>query len=209
MPKPPRDESKFTDEHKSMRATLAKRLKECREVKGVTLEQAAEDLGISRQALTAYEVLSEHHTSFKKGFGMNITFLWNIANYYDVSTDFLLGRHNVKRGNADVVAVEKRLGLTEMMQGCLAFYMQLETDTGDAFRYILESETFHELVHAITGAANRKRVYPLMEDDAIIDKHGEPVYSIFGLRAYDVGLIDQLKVQELARELLNEYLEEI
>lgn len=74
-------------ERGNMMDSFGNRLKEMRKNKGATLEKMAEDLKTTQATLSRYENnLSEP----------NITFLKEIANYLNTSTDYLLGLDNKK-----------------------------------------------------------------------------------------------------------------
>ena len=63
--------------------TFADRLKEIRKAKGVTQKAMAEHLGMTEQAYQKYEYAMRepnHETTIK------------LADFFDVSTDYLLGR---------------------------------------------------------------------------------------------------------------------
>jgi len=67
---------------------FADRLKEIRNAKGVTQKAMAEYLGITEQAYQKYEYAMRepnHETTIK------------LADYFDVSTDYLLGRSDNPR----------------------------------------------------------------------------------------------------------------
>jgi len=117
MPKPPRRDNKYNEGQITMKNTFAKRLKERRESKGLSHEKLAEelklnyDLDISKQALINYEVREEYHTKFEAGFGMNITYLWTLAQYFDVSVAYLLGETDETRTDIDMRIASKKFGL--------------------------------------------------------------------------------------------------
>ncbi len=68
-----------------------------RKEKGITQKQAATDLGVSQAMLSHYE----------KGIReCGLDFLVRIADYYDVSTDYLLGRSISRKGDSAAEAQE-------------------------------------------------------------------------------------------------------
>jgi transcriptional regulator with XRE-family HTH domain len=68
-----------------------------RKEKGITQKQAAADLGVSQAMLSHYE----------KGIReCGLDFLVRIADYYDVSTDYLLGRSISRKGESAVESKE-------------------------------------------------------------------------------------------------------
>ena len=74
-----------TEENINMyvKLTVPERLKDLRVERGLTLEQLAEATGISKSALGSYET-----DDYKDISPFSIT---TLANYYGVSTDYLLG----------------------------------------------------------------------------------------------------------------------
>lgn len=70
-----------------MNMSLGKRMREARIDKGLTQEEAAKHLGITFQALSNYERdIRDPDTDLLK----------SIADLYEVTTDYLLGRTNIK-----------------------------------------------------------------------------------------------------------------
>ena len=62
-------------------------MKELRKNKGMTIAKAAETFGVAARTYTSYE-LEEREP--------NLTMLCKIADFYDVTTDYLLGRKNME-----------------------------------------------------------------------------------------------------------------
>lgn len=110
-----------------MKSLTAKRLKELREEKGLTFEKLAYSLTekygdsdqgegkyiISVGALKNYEVSDIYNSKFKTGYGMNIQYLSIFADFYDVSTDYLLGRTDSKLPDIDDRAIQVKTGLSD------------------------------------------------------------------------------------------------
>lgn len=80
---------------------FADRLKELRIEKGKNLTEMADFLEISIQSYSAYEGTREPKYEY----------LTKLANYFDVSTDYLLGTSDARK--ADNESAMKQLGLTE------------------------------------------------------------------------------------------------
>lgn len=101
---------------KSSSLLMAKRLKELREEKKlshVSLSKALKeryDIDISRDSLMCYEVSDPHHTKAYKNEGMRVEYLRCLADFYGVSSDYLLGFTNDR--NKEPSAVDE-LGLSE------------------------------------------------------------------------------------------------
>lgn len=119
-----------------MKSLTAKRLKELREEKGLTFEKLANcltkkygdsDQGegkyiISVGALKNYEVSDIYNSKFKTGYGMNIQYLSMFAGFYDVSTDYLLGRTDSKLPDIKDRGIQEKLGLSDKSIEILAGY---------------------------------------------------------------------------------------
>lgn len=83
---------------------FAKRLKQLRLAKGVSLQKAAEALGVTPQSLSLYE----------KGLRtINIDLLNEVARYFEVSADYLIGLSDVGSTDTDMKAVCDFVGLSE------------------------------------------------------------------------------------------------
>ena len=97
---------------------LAQRLKDLRESRGLTLAALSETLTekygirISKESLTNYEVTDSFHTKARKNEGMSVKYLRCLADFYGVSTDYLLGLSPVPSNNADIQAIGEKTGLT-------------------------------------------------------------------------------------------------
>lgn len=78
------------------------RLKELRGCRNQT--QVAKEIGISRSALSYYE--SGERTP-------DINILYLIAQYYDVTADYLLGLSNIPKPDIDSAAISNKLGLNQ------------------------------------------------------------------------------------------------
>lgn len=102
-----------------MSFVLARRLKELREGKELSLRALSaaikEKCGIqiSRESLLNYEIDSDTHPKAQKREGMSVRKLRCFAEFYGVSTDYLLGLTDVPSANADVRAACSFTGLSE------------------------------------------------------------------------------------------------
>ena len=73
-----------------MRSTLAERLKECRKEKGYTQGQVAIYCDITEKTYQNYELMTREP---------KIEILMRIADLYDVSIDYLVGRSDIKNNS--------------------------------------------------------------------------------------------------------------
>lgn len=89
---------------------FAQRLVRLREDRGITQQTLADDLKITRQSLSLYE---------KAERTINIDLLVKIANYFDVSTDYLMGLSNNKneKKNMDDITIGEAAKNTEILTG--------------------------------------------------------------------------------------------
>lgn len=98
---------------------MGKRLKEERERCGlshVALRAAIlEKYGveISKDSLINYEVSDENHTKAYKNNGMRIEYLRYLADFYGVSTDWLLGLSEIRTPDTTIQAMSEMTGLSE------------------------------------------------------------------------------------------------
>ena len=97
---------------------LAQRLKDLRESRGLTLaalsKALTEEYGIqiSKESLTNYEVVDSFHSKARKNEGMSVKYLRCLADFYCVSTDYLLGITDIPNTDTDMQAVHKFTGLS-------------------------------------------------------------------------------------------------
>lgn len=123
---------------------FADRLIKLREKLGVSQQELADCLGVTRQSLSLYE---------KAARTINIDLLVKIANYFKVSTDYLLGLSDVQSVNEDIKVVCKITGLSEKavqrlsdMQIC-DFNMPYKRT--DIIEYIILSGRFRNLLNVL------------------------------------------------------------
>lgn len=99
---------------------IGERLKKLREKKGISHEKLAEELmkrygnneakkPISVDSLKAYEVSNENHSKYGNQKGMKIENFILLANYYDVSLDYLLGVEEETSHDMKYICTETKL----------------------------------------------------------------------------------------------------
>lgn len=84
--------------------SFSKRLVNLREKRGITQQELADKLEITRQSLSLYE---------KTERTINIELLAKIADFFNVSTDYLMGRTEVASMNVDIQTACRITGLSE------------------------------------------------------------------------------------------------
>lgn len=97
---------------------LSKRLKELREEKKLSHEKLCEQLQqagvkVGLQSLKNFEVTEKRHSKFEAAKGMKAETLFNLAEFYGVSVDYLLGRTEIKSIDNKVQAACEVTGLNE------------------------------------------------------------------------------------------------
>lgn len=98
---------------------MAERIKCLREGKGLSHDKLSKALkerygiSISTDSLMNYEVTSLHHSKALKNQGMRAEYLRCLADFYNVSSDYLLGLSDVKSLDPNVSTVMQYTGLTE------------------------------------------------------------------------------------------------
>lgn len=109
-------------------------LNELREKKGITQQQLADTLNLSKNAISHYE----------KGINMpNLDTVQRIADIFDVSVDYLLGRTTVSfKFSALKSTFAKGASLDDFLQQLLSLDVQHRTDIMKLLEYI----RFHNLV---------------------------------------------------------------
>lgn len=109
----------------------------------LTLPKQCEQMNLS------YQTLRKYTNSIS---ACSITNLSKIADYYGVSTDFLLGRTNIKSPNADIQAVCNTIGLSEKAISLLQKWTKSDDKTRFYCSYlsaILENPEFERVLEEI------------------------------------------------------------
>ena len=99
----------------------SKRLKELRQEKHISHQALADTIGVSKQVVMNYEAAANNggiatNSPSDKTLavaGMKIETLYKLAEYYNVSVDYLLGRTDVKTLDMDISGCCKLTGLSE------------------------------------------------------------------------------------------------
>lgn len=106
---------KYTDNDYAQKDRFAKRLRALREHLGLSHEKLNEALSkkgieISIKSLKNYEVADRFHTSYKSGLGISLYNLKSLADFFNVSIDYLLD--NVTGKNPEYEVINKVTGLS-------------------------------------------------------------------------------------------------
>ena len=121
---------------------MADRLRQLRESKKLSHEKLSKALSekygikISSDSLMNYEVSREDHSKKYKNLGMRVEYLYCFADFYSVSTDYLLGISNVKSPDENLQAVVEYTGIPEdaiqTFQKCAEMKHLLSTEQPNA-----------------------------------------------------------------------------
>ncbi|PRX29373.1 DNA-binding XRE family transcriptional regulator [Orenia metallireducens] len=98
---------------------FSKRLKELRTQKGIYQKELAEVLGVSRPTITQYEQGKRNPDT---------DMLNNIADYFEVSVDYLLGRTNKKNEMAKLEKIAPKGTLELLNEEELEFLLEIAND---------------------------------------------------------------------------------
>ena len=134
----------------------ATRLRELRKEKGLSHQKLADklmeefDISISKDALMNYEAL-ENHSRFGSTSGMRAEYLFVLAKFYRVSSDYILGLADIRTVNADYQAIHKKTGLSDHAIEVLEYSLDYGEDYGfeapSIVNYLLEQEPSLDILH--------------------------------------------------------------
>ena len=149
------------------------RLKLLRKERGITQQELADAIGISKGGLCYYENTNR---------APDITVLERFADYFKVSADYLLGRTNAQTQKAKLQAVCNYTGLSDKSVGLLSELKEKNPQQLKAVNFLLEQ-----------AAEDMDIVYPLDDTDnydgSILNA---VVRYICRYHSYDEYLIDAL-----------------
>lgn len=107
------------DSKKNYSIVMAKRLKMLREKRGLSHDRLSEaiheryGIQISANSLMNYEVFEKNHSKYRKNEGMRVEYLRFLADFYGVSTDYILGISDVKPSDVTAQSVIDYTGLSD------------------------------------------------------------------------------------------------
>lgn len=108
---------------------FAQRLKTLRKERGITQQQLADGVGISKGGLSYYE---------NAGRTPDISILERFADYFGVTTDYLLGRTNAQTPKAKLQAVCNHTGLSDKTVNLLSDLKENSPDQLRVINFLLE-----------------------------------------------------------------------
>ena len=133
----------------------SRRLKELRQEKHISHQALADTIGVSKQVVINYETAANNggiatNSPSDKTLavaGMKIETLYKLAEYYNVSTDYLLGRTDVKTPDTELKTVCEVTNLSES-----AVNKIIKSDCSFLISEIIESPEFEEITDTLSTA---------------------------------------------------------
>ena len=133
----------------------SRRLKELRQEKHISHQALADTIGVSKQVVINYEVAANNggvvtNSPSDKTLsvaGMKIETLYKLAEYYNVSTDYLLGRTDVKTPDTELKTVCE---VTNLSESAVKKIIELKSPT--IISQIIESPEFEEITDTLSTA---------------------------------------------------------
>lgn len=201
----------------------AQRLKELRNEKGLSHEKLASILTeqyspITANSLKQYEVAEENHSKKGKVKGMKIEYLYNLASFYDVSSDYILGKADTKSPNLDINEIHKKTNLSEETIKIL-----IENKNKIPYTDWINSsfENISQLDNLITSLINYKNLYtishynktnskipPLFSTEKLKTTNSISKFSNYTLSTTETNSINLIVSNEDATSLMKKITEE-
>lgn len=171
---------------KSKSLIMAHRLKDLRTEKGLSHESLRKALmdkygiDISVDSLKNYEVSKIPHAKAYKNEGMRVEYLRCLANFYGVSSDFILGVTDIRSSNKGVQCIIKNTGLSEHSANVLWALSTANRDNADAseFKRVMpvpknfRSTGDYAYLAAIAQSFIDNMIGALASDDMLLRRYG-------------------------------------
>lgn len=132
------------------------RLKELREQKCISHEALSrmlkEQYGvqISGQRLRDYEIMDKYNVKYSSTQGMGIKYLCVLADFYNVTADYLLGNSDIPTRNETTIGIHKETGLSQKAITTLQVEKALKDDCiADFISFLIENESLKTLIASI------------------------------------------------------------
>ena len=138
--------------------TIAARLKQLREEAGLSHVKLRDCLGgvISRDSLINYEVERVEHSSSLKNLGMSVKNLCALAEFYHVSTDYILGLTDIRSPSAEMQTACQITGLNEESIRLLRNYMEVsDGEYSHVERFGYDSHYAFELINEFIAVCQK------------------------------------------------------
>lgn len=165
---------------------FATRLRKLLDEKGTTITALSKVLGISRQAVSQYA----------DGTGQpNVDKLRMIADYFEVSTDYLVGLSDIPTRNETIRGIHEKTGLWEEAISSLMVDQHIsDSETVDFVSFLITSRQVSDLVKAI----KRRNEFSTAPQTASIDIGG-------GYYEADMQALFKMIVSDLFFDIVDGY----
>lgn len=171
---------------------MAERLKQLREGRGLSHDKLSKALAdqygvkISPDSLINYEVADANHTKAYKNQGMRVEYLRCLANFYQVSADYLIGITDVKSQDPSIATIVKSTGLSERSIYRLRNFIESSDDSHFSYydKYGIDSAYALEMVEEFIDFALDYRENFYLPFDTylsfrqLINQHNEDVAKV-------------------------------
>lgn len=163
---------------------LAQHLKELRKSRGLSYAELSKvlqekyEIQISKESLTNYEVSDANHTKARKNEGMSVKYLYYLADFYQVTTDYLLGIAKEPRRDESIQAVCKFTGLSanavHAIKNCGGLIEVLD--------FLLETPDMYDLISKINDLAMCEGIssYLKSAENSALERYLFPDNGIYG-----------------------------
>ncbi len=111
---------------------IAERITVLRKSKKMTQSELAPKLNLSRDALANFETRTDRQIPFDR--------LIEIADYFNTSVDYLIGRIDIQNSNADIQYIGKETGLNDESIEILQELKKFSPEVIDTINYLIKQE---------------------------------------------------------------------
>lgn len=171
---------------KSKSLIMAQRLKELRNEKGLSHESLRKalmekyEIDISVDSLKNYEVSKVPHVKAYKNDGMRVEYLRCLADFYNVSADYILGISEIKSADRGIQTIIKNTGLSEESATVLHSLYMANNENSDSsmIKSVLpipanfSSEGDYRYVAMLGQSFINDLIGSLTEDEMILRRYG-------------------------------------
>lgn len=190
------DTEKFTERLKVLRGSR-------------TQNQVATEMNISNLSSITQQTLGRYENGERLP---NAEILCDIAEYYDCSVDYLLGRSDTKSPDIIIDAAHRQTGLSEEAINILS-----KCEYKNTLDYIIRSNEFSEIVRLICIASCFRELMHFSDQDKLTlkkeiesnkDLHSLSAYIILGLPDDGLSSSYKTRINELSNKLFDNLISE-
>lgn len=189
---------------KERKIVTAERLKKLREGKNLSHAALADLLhekygkNISRDVLINYEISEPNHSKFDTGFGMRIEYIANLADFYKVSVDYLLGMSDTKSIDKDVISACNYTHLSESALENLVIFLNETSFSLHAkiISYMFENGYIQDIANLLCNSLISSYEYKLIYNDITEKNENEILVSTHELEFNKFAIHLYMDIQE-------------